>query len=75
MDRRWQDDQNHNGTAWRGPPLLDKVTESTMLTQHLLSELATITDVTVLQMGHCADHQRTQAQTTDGLFVNWSDTM
>ena len=27
--------------------------------QHLLSELATITDVTVLQMGHCADHQRT----------------
>ena len=35
--------------------------------QHLLSELATIMDVTVLQMGHCADHQRTQAQSTDGL--------
>ena len=34
--------------------------------QHLLSELATITDVMVLQMEHCADHQRTQAQTTDG---------
>ena len=34
--------------------------------QHLLSELATISDVTVLQMGHCADHERTQAQQTDG---------
>ena len=30
--------------------------------QHLLSELATITDVSVLQMAHCADHQRTQAK-------------
>ena len=37
--------------------------------QHLLSELATITDVTVLQMGHCADHQRTQAQQTDGFSL------
>ena len=34
--------------------------------QHLLSELATITDVMVLQMGHTADHQRTQPQQTDG---------
>ena len=35
-------------------------------TTRLLCELATITDVTVLQMEHCADHQRTEAQTTDG---------
>ena len=40
--------------------------------QHLLSELATITDVTVLQMEHCADHQRTQAQQTDGF--SWTGT-
>ena len=38
--------------------------------QHFFVELATITDVTVLQMGHCADHQRTQAQTTDGVRDN-----
>ena len=40
--------------------------------QHFLGELATITDVTVLQMAHCADHQRTQAQTTDGLSTRAS---
>ena len=30
-------------------------------------ETAKITDVTVLQMGHCADHQRTRAQQTESL--------
>ena len=43
--------------------------------QHLLSELATITDVTFLQKGHCAAHHRDASATNGGLFVKWYETV